>query len=73
MKRNFDSAYRIVVCVDVHAESLDDAYETVYKGMTESELDWESSDEWFDVDGYHGDPDTLQESRMRVFAKLNVA
>ena len=71
-----NKTFRLVICLDVSADSLEDAYETVYKQMaklttTTKDMDWESSDEWFDQDGVLGDPDTLQEARMRVINKLN--
>lgn len=51
-----DSTYRIVICVDVEAASLKDAYGRVYNAMgkitgPDSNMDWESTDEWFDPDG----------------------
>lgn len=60
---------RLVVCIDVESETLAEAYAEVYRGMTASGLEWESSDEWFDEDGGLGDPDRLQAARMAYFAK----
>jgi hypothetical protein len=66
------NTYRLVICVDVEADTLTEAYGDVYRGMTKSALDWESSDEWFDVDGYHGDPDVLQTARMAYLDKVGL-
>lgn len=69
---------RIVVCLDVNAESLDDAYRTVkrtldsacYTEPAESRAfeGWESTDEWFDSDGAPVPEDVMSEVRSRVLA-----
>lgn len=58
--------YRLVVCIDVEADSLKDAYGKVYEAMGQlpEGLDWESSDEAFDPDGAEIGPKKLQEARM---------
>lgn len=79
-------AYRIVICVDVHADDLEQAYAKVYDymacncGITDgahspgctNDIDWESSDEAFDHEGEPVDPDVLQEARMAFFAKRKI-
>jgi hypothetical protein len=47
-------SYRLVVCIDVLATDLEDAYGQVYENMkriSRPGLGWESSDEAFDPDG----------------------
>lgn len=70
-------AYRIVICVDIHAETLKEAYGKLYDSMKQpegSDLDWESTDEWFDdEDGALGTPEELQEARMAVYKDRNPA
>jgi hypothetical protein len=64
-----NKSYRVVVCVDVDAPNLAVAYGLVYKAMSATGLEWESSDEWFDEDDNSdgGDPDELQAARMAYF------
>lgn len=70
-------SYRLVICLDVQANDLQNAYKKVYRAMglveaeTEGEIQWESTDEWFDKDGYPGDLENLQETRMNVFQEEN--
>lgn len=68
-------AYRIVICVDIHADSLELAYGKLYDFMKQpegSDLDWESTDEWFDGDGTEpGDPEVLQMARMKSYKDRN--
>lgn len=68
-------AYRIVICVDIHAETLEEAYGKLYDFMKQpegSDLDWESTDEWFDDDGTGPeDPKVLQAARMAVYKDRN--
>lgn len=64
--------YRIVVCIDVEADSLTEAYRRVYKKMRvvdNPDFQWESSDEWYDDSGESVDPDTCSDIRMKVFAE----
>lgn len=44
-------SYRIVLFVDIEAESATEAYEKLYVTMMATELAWESTDEWFESDG----------------------
>jgi len=71
-------SYRIVICVDVEADDLAQAYGKVYRAMMAAceappvgigpeDLAWESSDEAFDSDGGVVDPDDLQAARMAYF------
>jgi len=66
------NTYRLILCIDVDAENLEDAYGEVYRSMgritgPDTSLDWESSDEWFDEDGELGDPDVFLAARMSFF------
>jgi hypothetical protein len=64
------STYRLVVCIDVSAESLVDAYRIVYGMMgdacRERDADWESTDEAYDPDGNALAASHLQEVRRQV-------
>jgi len=73
-------AYRIVICVDIEADSLELAYGKLYDfmkheapvGWDRRDLDWESTDEWFDDEHAEPqDPDVLQAARMAVFKDRN--
>lgn len=56
---------RIVVCLDVEAATPRDAYALLYKRLQtlHPEIDWESTDEWFDADGMLLDEDVIEEAR----------
>jgi hypothetical protein len=63
--------YRIVICVDIEADSLTLAYGKLhdFMGTVPTDVEWESTDEWFDdEDGEPGDPDAMQKARMKFFA-----
>ena len=65
--------FRFVICVDIEAEDLYEAYSTLYDRMAiiweEKILDWESSDENYDEEGKILDPDDVQKARMAKFAR----
>lgn len=67
--------YRIVVCVDIDADDLTDAYRQLFKGMAGlcgiTGFDWESSDEWYAEDGQRIEEDALTAVRMQVFKEDN--
>ena len=66
--------YRIIIAIDVEAESPEMAYERVseeMKTVDTEDFQWESTDEWYDDDGNVIDEDEVQRIRMAVFAKLN--
>lgn len=47
-------SYRIVTLIDIEASSPAEAYKKLHEFMAKTEgtdLDWESSDEWYDSDG----------------------
>ena len=60
------SRYRLVVCIDIEAESLKEAYLAMRDNMIIGDAPacrgWETSDEWYgpDGDGDAGSPDELQ-------------
>ena len=67
-------SYRIVICVDIDAESAQDAYEKLYDAMAEAErsdddICWESSDEWYDDAGDEILTCDIQAARMAAFDK----
>ena len=63
---------RIVICIDTDHADADAAYQQVYKTMADTGLEWESSDEWFDVDGDPIPEEAVQECRERVFHKITI-
>lgn len=68
--------FRFVVCVDVTAIDTVSAYKKLYEAMnastTDSDVQWESSDEWYHPkdDGAPSDPEMLQEARMQAYTDL---
>ena len=64
-------SYRLVICIDVDAESLTQAYGRVHEGMSDVNFEgfegWESSDENFDEDGEAVSPDVMQQARDKFF------
>lgn len=68
--------YRLVLCLDVNAGSLEEAYRKAYETMndvcakSDNTLEWESTDEAFDAEGEPVSPETMQDARMTVFANL---
>jgi hypothetical protein len=69
-------SYRFVVCVDVEAETLDEAYRRLIKAMGYAEeghayMQWESSDEAFTPDGCEIHENDLSEARMRVLDAMH--
>jgi hypothetical protein len=63
--------FRLIVCIDVDADTLEEAYGKVYKGMGKvtgpgTGLDWESSDEAYDPDGNKIDEADLSKARVAV-------
>jgi len=76
-----ETPYRIVVCIDVYANDLEQAYEKVFESMNAAcatppvgrpsgDMEWESSDEAFDPDGHEIDPDELSAARAAVFDRI---
>lgn len=68
------SNYRLVICLDVEADSLEQAYERVYTTMgtvDREDFQWESTDEAYDPDGGEVDAEEMQQARMAVFRRLN--
>lgn len=66
--------YRLVICLDVEADSLESAYEKVYRtmgGVDCREFQWESTDEAYDEDGNQVEEEEMQRVRHTVFARLN--
>jgi len=67
-------SFRLVVCIDVNADSLESAYEQVYRalGKLPPGFEWESSDEAYDEDGdgQAVDEDVLSAARMAVLDRL---
>lgn len=60
--------YRLIVCIDVPADNLKEAYRKMRKFITdgnpEHALGWETSDEWYGPDGEQGDEAELQAAIM---------
>lgn len=68
---------RIVVCLDVDTDSIEEAYRSVCKELndvgtyTKSRVDWESSDEWYGPYGEPVDVDTISTIRLKVLEDLD--
>ncbi len=62
--------WRFVVCVDVEAEGLDEAYELLHAQMAGRV--WESSNEAYDPRGNRVDEDELAGVRMCLIARLPI-
>ncbi len=64
-------SYRLVICIDVDAESLTQAYGRVHKGMGDVNFEglegWESTDENFDEDANIIPPEVMQQARDKFF------
>ena len=64
-------SYRLVICIDVDAESLEQAYGRVHKGMGEANFEgfegWESTDENFDGDGNEVSTEVMALARDKFF------
>lgn len=66
--------FRLVVCIDVDAESLLEAYGKVYEAMGKitgptSGMDWESSDEAYTPDAEPISEEELSKTRMAYLDK----
>lgn len=71
MKEWWPGTWRLVICLDVEACSLEQAYERVYDimGTVDSEdFQWESTNEAYDPEGGSIDLEEMQDARMKVFA-----
>lgn len=66
--------FRLVVCIDVEADSLESAYEQVYRALAKLPpgFGWESSDEAYDEDGdgQGVDEDVLSAARLAVLDRI---
>lgn len=64
-------SYRFVVCIDVDAEGMTEAYGKLHEGLSvvnfEGYEGWESTDENFDEDGELVPPETMQQHRDEFF------
>jgi hypothetical protein len=54
--------YRLMICVDVQADSLEEAYDKVHTHMTGTGVAWESSDEAYSPDGEQIPPSVVAET-----------
>jgi len=67
-----NNTYRIIIALDIDAQTSMDAYRQVTKAMgevearTEGNIQWESTDEWYSEDGEAIHPDTIQMVRTTV-------
>jgi hypothetical protein len=62
--------YRFVICVDIPADSLKEAYIQLYNKMMESGLAWESSDEAYDDAGEEISEADLSETRVQAITEM---
>lgn len=67
--------YRFVVCIDIEAGNLEGAYSRLCAAMgkvevsTQGSIQWESTDEAYDPDGFEVDADKLSDARMAVLGR----
>ena len=74
MKGDVKSVWRLVICLDVEASSLEEAYSIVYDKMKTldcEEFQWESTDEAFDPDGDPIDEEELVKARLAKFDQVD--
>ena len=66
------TTFRLVVCIDIEAKNLSEAYGKLWRGMAVTMMseDWESSDEWYGEDGELGSEEELAAARMAFFQTL---
>lgn len=64
--------YRILISLDVKADSLESAYEKVYDTAMATGLPWESLDEFYEGDE-EGDPADLQAAAEKVLSRKQQA
>jgi len=62
--------FRFVICVDIPADSLKEAYIKLYNKMAESGLEWESSDEAYDDAGEQISEKDLSITRIDVLTEM---
>jgi hypothetical protein len=63
--------FRLIPCVDIAADTLEEAYGILRQGMINSGLEWETSDEWYKHgEDDAGDPRELQAAIIASFKKL---
>jgi len=66
-----DHNYRLIVCFDITAESLYDAYEQLVSSVGATCVTWETSDEWYsdevEDDEGPGDVDVLNSTITRYY------
>lgn len=66
--------HRIVICVDIKASSIEEAYRNLYLKMghlDDKDFQWESTDEWFDPEGNIIDPEEISKIRMKIIGNSN--
>jgi len=54
-----DKYFRFVLCVDVEADSLEEAYNKLYEAMKLQPFGWETTDEAYSSDGEQVAPDVV--------------
>lgn len=68
--------YRFVVCIDVPAKDLPEAYRKMRRFLTdgnpENALGWETTDEWYKPDGEQGDDRELQAAIVDTLVKESI-
>lgn len=69
-----NDTFRLVICVDIPADTLTEAYGKLYHEMGEFEkrtgIEWESTDEAFDRDGEQIHPSDMVDARLKFFETL---
>jgi hypothetical protein len=66
-KRKKKIMYRFIICVDIESNSLKRAYSKLYNELAKVDIDWESTDEAYDIDGKLISKEELSEARIAFF------
>lgn len=62
--------FRLIVCFDIDADSLEEAYAKLRPAVEQAGFPWETSDEWYDHDNESGEPGDPAELQRAVLACL---
>lgn len=72
----FSTGCRIVVSIDLPTDDPEEAYRQLYRFLAtaeEHQIQWESTDEWFDNDGNYVCVDRISEIRLKIIEEYERA
>jgi hypothetical protein len=65
--------FRLIVCFDIEAPNLTEAYGLLSPKVEATGIPWETTDEWYNAEEEApGDPEELQEAIMANFSRDRV-